>query len=197
MRAGRGRILIAAVVLAAGASTRLGEPKQMVTLAGETLLGRAVRAAREAGCSPVLVVLGAAYEEILGRSPLGDAVPVINAEWAEGMASSIRLGIRTLGFVAGNAEGAVLLTCDQPAVTAAHLRALMASGEVTASAYAGRHGVPAYFPASTFAALLDLSGDQGARELLRSGAAIDLPNGELDIDTAADVLAAERLFGTL
>ena len=72
-----------------------------------------------------------------------------------------------------------------------------ASGEVTASAYAGRHGVPAYFPASTFAALLDLSGDQGARELLRSGAAIDLPNGELDIDTAADVLAAERLFGTL
>jgi CTP:molybdopterin cytidylyltransferase MocA len=187
--------LIAAVVLAAGASTRLGHPKQLVELAGERLLERAVRTAREAGCSPVVVVLGAAYEDILGRSQLGDAVPVINAEWAEGMASSIRFGVRTLGFVAKDAQGAVLLACDQPAVTPAHLRALMASGEVTASAYAERRGVPAYFPASAFAVLMELRGDQGARELLHDAKAIDLPSGETDIDTLADVAAAERLFG--
>jgi CTP:molybdopterin cytidylyltransferase MocA len=71
----------------------------------------------------------------------------------------------------------------------------MASGEVRASAYAGRRGVPAYFPASTFAELVQLRGDQGARELLRDANAIELPNGELDIDTAADMAAAERLFG--
>ena len=187
--------MIAAVVLAAGASARLGEPKQLVKLAGETLLERAVRTAREAGCSPVVVVLGVAYEEILGRSRLGDTVRVINAEWAEGMASSIRLGVQALGTVARHANGVVLMACDQPAVTSAHLRALVASGDVTASAYAGRRGVPAYFPASTFAALMELRGDRGARELLRTAQAIELTNGELDVDTAADVAAAERLFG--
>jgi molybdenum cofactor cytidylyltransferase len=184
----------AAVVLAAGASTRLGEPKQLVTLAGETLLERAVRAARESGCSPVIVVLGAGYVEILGYSRLGDAVPVINAEWVEGMASSIRLGVRALGSVAKDVAGVVLMACDQPAVTASHLRALMTSGEITASAYAGRRGVPAYFPKASFAALMELRGDVGARHLLRDAATIDLPGGELDIDTAIDLDDAERLF---
>ena len=187
--------MIAAVVLAAGSSTRLGKPKQLVELAGETLLERAVRTAREAGCSPVVVVLGAAHEEILGRSRLCDAVPMINVEWADGMASSIRLGVRTLGSVAQDAQGAVVMACDQPAVSAAHLRALMGSGEVTGSAYAKRHGVPAYFPASAFRSLMELHGDLGARDLLRNAKAIDLPNGELDVDTAADIAAAERLFG--
>jgi molybdenum cofactor cytidylyltransferase len=186
--------VIPAVVLAAGASKRLGEPKQLVTIAGETLLERAVRTAREAGCSPVVVVLGAGHVEILGYTRLGDAVQVINAEWAEGMASSIRLGMRTV--VADGADGVVLMACDQPAVTALHLRALMASGEVMASAYAERRGVPAYFPASAFAALMELQGDVGARELLRDAGAIDLPDGEVDVDTAIDVDVAERLFGS-
>jgi molybdenum cofactor cytidylyltransferase len=144
-----------------------------------------------------VVVLGAAYQDILGRSRLGDAVSVINAEWEEGMASSIRLGVRTLGFVAKDSEGVVVMACDQPAVTAAHLRALMASGEVRASAYAARPGVPAYFSTSTFAALMELRGDQGARELLRNTKAVDLPNGELDVDTATDLDVAERMFGKL
>jgi molybdenum cofactor cytidylyltransferase len=185
----------AAVVLAAGASTRLGEPKQLVVLGGETLLERAVRTAREAGCAPVVVVLGAAHVEVLGHSRIGDAVPVINAEWMEGMASSIRLGVRTLGCVAKDAKGVVLMACDQPAVTAAHLRALMGSGKVTASAYAGRRGVPAYFPMAAFAELMSLRGDAGARELLREVDAIDLPDGDVDVDTAVDVDVAERLFG--
>ena len=64
-----------------------------------------------------------------------------------------------------------------------------------ASAYAGRRGVPAYFPAAEFAALMKLRGDAGARELLCEAEAIDLPDGELDVDTAADVDEAERLFG--
>jgi len=187
--------VIAAVVLAAGASTRLGEPKQLVTLAGETLLERAVRTAREAGCSPVVVVLGAGYVEILGYSQLGDAVPVINAEWAEGMASSIRLGVRTVSLVAKEATGVVLMACDQPAVTAPHLRSLTASGKLTASAYSGRNGIPAYFPASAFAQLMQLRGDKGARDLVREAAAIELPEGELDVDTAIDLDEAQWLFG--
>ena len=93
-------------------------------------------------------------------------MPVINNEWREGMASSIRLGVRTLGVVAKNAEGVLLMTCDQPAVTAEHLRTLMKAGETTASAYAGRRGVPAYLPSTAFAQLMELRGDAGARSLL-------------------------------
>jgi CTP:molybdopterin cytidylyltransferase MocA len=183
--------MIAAVVLAAGASTRLGEPKQLVMLGRETLLERAVRTARTAGCHPVLVVLGAAAQQIRERCELGDAVLLVNEAWEEGMASSIKVGVDGVG----GADGVVLMTCDQPAVTAEHLRALAGSGEVTASAYDGRRGVPAYFPAASFPDLLELRGDVGARELLRSAAAMELHNGELDVDTELELSLARELFG--
>lgn len=184
----------AAVVLAAGASVRLGEPKQLVRLAGETLLERTIRTAREAGCSPVVVVLGASYVEILAHSQLGDAIPVINDKWKQGMASSIRLGVRALGFVAKEVDGVVLMTCDQPAATAGHLRALMMTGEATASVYAGRRGVPAYLPAAAFEQLMKLRGDTGARDLLRDAEAVALRGGELDIDTAEDLSEVRRRY---
>jgi molybdenum cofactor cytidylyltransferase len=187
--------MIAAVVLAAGASKRLGQPKQLVTLAGETLLERAVRTAREAGCAPIVVVFGAAYLEILAHSQLGDVAPVVNDLWMEGMASSIRLGVRTLESAARDAKGVLLLACDQPAVSAEHLRKLTATGEVTASSYAGRRGVPAYFPASNFPELMELSGDAGARTLLQSAPQVALPKGELDVDTPEDLAEAEQLYG--
>ncbi len=186
---------IAAVVLAAGASTRLGSPKQLEMLGGETLLERAVRTAREAGCSPVIVVLGAEHVQVLGNSVLGDIVPVINDRWQEGMGSSVRLGVRTCGLVAKGAEGVVLMTCDQPAVTVWHLQRLMMRQEVKASRYAGRNGVPAYFPAKHFAALMALTGDAGARELLKDAGYEELEGGELDVDTVEDMARARELFG--
>lgn len=185
----------AAVVLAAGASKRLGELKQLVLLGEETLLERAVRVASEAGCAPVVVVVGAEYAQVLGNCQLGDAVPVINDRWEEGMASSIRLGVRTLGTIAKDAAGVVIMTCDQPAVTASHLRTLTDGGEVTASHYAGRSGVPAYFPASMFGELMKLRGDAGARELLRTARSVQLPHGELDVDTTVDLDRMRELFG--
>jgi CTP:molybdopterin cytidylyltransferase MocA len=186
---------VAAVVLAAGASSRLGELKQLALLGEETLLARAVRVAREAGCSPVVVVLGAEYADVLGNRQLGDAVPVINDEWQEGMASSIRLGVRTLAFVAKEAEGVVLMTCDQPAVTAEHLSSLMMRVEVKASRYAERNGVPAFFPKNFFDRLMRLKGDAGARELLAVARYEELPGGELDVDTVEDLERARALFG--
>jgi molybdenum cofactor cytidylyltransferase len=186
---------VAAVVLAAGASSRLGELKQLALLGEETLLERAVRVAREAGCSPVVVVLGAKYAEVLGNSQLGDAVLVINDEWQEGMASSIGLGVRTLGLFAEDAEGVVLMTCDQPAVTAEHLRLLMMRVEVKASRYAERNGVPAFFPKEFFDRLMGLKGDAGARELLAAAPSEELAGGELDVDTVEDLERARALFG--
>jgi CTP:molybdopterin cytidylyltransferase MocA len=186
---------IAAVVLAAGASTRLGEPKQLVMLGDETLLERTVRVAREAGCSPMVVVVGAEHSQVLERCVLGDAVTVINDQWQEGMASSIRLGVQTLGFIAKDAEGVLLMTCDQPAVTAKHLLRLMLEPEMKASRYAGRSGVPAFFPKKYFDQLMKLKGDSGARELLAEARYEELENGDLDVDTAADLERARELFG--
>jgi molybdenum cofactor cytidylyltransferase len=182
---------IAAVVLAAGASTRLGSPKQLVKLGAETLLERAVRVAYEAGCSPVVVVLGSAAEEILAACELGDAMAVINADWEEGMSSSLACGIAA---VDGEVDAAIVMACDQPSVTVEHLRQLMASGEVTASVYEGRRGVPAYFPAASFEDLMELQGDVGARELLRSAHTVELADGALDVDTAADLARVQALF---
>jgi molybdenum cofactor cytidylyltransferase len=182
---------VGAVVLAAGASKRLGAPKQLVRLGPETLLERAVRVAREAGCLPVVVVLGASAASIQAASELGDALVVVNEDWAEGMGSSIRVGLRVLA----DADACVVMTCDMPAVTCAHLRLLMASGEMTASSYAGRRGVPAYFPVGTFQLLLELHGDGGAKDLLRSARCVELSSGELDVDTVEDLRRAQELFG--
>jgi CTP:molybdopterin cytidylyltransferase MocA len=107
------------------------------------------------------------------------------------MAASIRSGVlmaRQAGI-----GGAVVMTCDQVALRAEHLRALYAEPErVTASAYAGRRGVPAYFPASCFAELMKLKGDAGARELLRGAAAVLDESLTLDVDTEEDVAKAEK-----
>jgi molybdenum cofactor cytidylyltransferase len=185
---------IAAVVLAAGQSKRLGAAKQMARLGGQTLLERAVGTALKAGLEPVFVVVAEAQKTAYCVANLDSRVVTVgNAEAAEGMASSVRAGVRAAESV--GAEGVVLLACDQPAVTAEHLEELARGGEVVvASAYAGRQGVPAYFPARTFAELLELRGDAGARGLLQAARAVALPGGELDVDTVEDLAEAVRLY---
>ena len=183
---------VAAIILAAGASRRLGEPKQLVRLGGETLLERSVRVAVEANCNPVIVVLGASSAVILADSVLAPAQIIQNLAWEEGMASSIRVGLEALR---PETRAVILLTCDQPAVTAEHLRSLAAEApeEPVASAYAGRHGVPAYFPVSDFKELLQLRGDQGARRLLAAARALPLPRGEVDVDTPESLKDARAM----
>jgi molybdenum cofactor cytidylyltransferase len=183
------------VVLAAGASTRLGEPKQLVKLRGETLLARSLRVAAEAECSPVVVVLGAEHTRVIENSCFVDVEIVVNENWIEGMGSSIRLGVRQLETLARDARGVVLMTCDQPAVTAQHLRLIAAQNELKASYYEGRRGIPAYLPAEYFGRLTMLRGDVGARELLVDARCEELLHGELDVDTAGDLERAKLLFG--
>ncbi len=185
---------VAGVVLAAGASSRLGEPKQLVELGGERLLERAVRIAQKAQLYPVVVVLGCGAQKILAQCPLHGTKVTINADWNEGMASSIRVGV---GALDTDSEGLVLMTCDQPAAGVEHLRRLVEAGEVlgaVASSYAGRIGVPAFFPASRLGELLSLRGEEGARKLLVPAGAIDLPGGEWDVDTVESLQAARLRF---
>lgn len=181
---------IGAVILAAGASMRLGEPKQLVILNEETLLERAVRVARQAGCFPVVVVLGASAELIQRECNLEGTEVVLNGKWNKGMGSSLAIGVEALRDV----DGCIVCTCDMPAVTVAHLQLLSASGEVTASLYLGQRGVPAYFPSSAFVNLMNLQGDIGARSLLQSARSVELPRGELDIDTIEDLERTHKLF---
>jgi molybdenum cofactor cytidylyltransferase len=182
---------VAAIILAAGGSRRLGTPKQLVTLAGERLLDRTLRIAREADLNPQIVVLGANAERIQDECSLESATVIINKEWDEGLGVSLASGVRTLPL----GIGAVILTCDQPAVTADHLRLLFAENHFTASEYGGRHGVPAFFPAAIVQTLATLRGDAGARALLDAARSIVLPGGDLDIDTVEALAEAKKLYG--
>ncbi len=167
----------------------MGRAKQTVEIGGETLLARAVHVAVEAGLQPVIVVV---RERAMGEGLLVCDV-VVNELADEGMASSIRCGVaRAMEF---GVAGAVVMACDQVTLQAEHLRALCGEMErMTGSGYAGKVGIPAYFPAAVFAELMELRGDVGARELLR-GAAVVVEEGlGLDVDTEADVERARGLL---
>ena len=188
---------VAAVIVAAGSSSRLGQPKQLLLHEGEPLLQRAIRMASEAGASPVFVVLGAHRELIEERILFGSARIVVNPEWVEGLASSIRAGVLALKSEATSVGGVLLMICDQPRLTAPHLQALMrqfdASGRqaAVASLYAGKRAIPAIFPVSAFPSLVALQGDRGASGLLKQERwpVIEVPfeGGEIDIDRPGDL----------
>lgn len=186
----------AAILLAAGASTRLGRPKQLLRFQGESLLRRTARMALEAGCSPLVVVLGSQPTAMLPELAEHGTVTVTNTEWQEGMASSIRAGLKTVMHSAANA---LLLVCDQPGLSADFLRTLRQTHEscgaaVAASHYDGVDGVPAIFAASLFPALLALRGDEGARRVIAACqdlVTVEFPAGALDIDTPEDAAALD------
>lgn len=184
---------VAALVLAAGESVRLGQPKQLVQYRGERLIDRAIRIAYQAGASPVFVVVGAGYEELLDVLHSNPYQPriLINKAWKRGMATSIALGAAAADRV--DAEDLLVLTCDQVTVTAEHLAMLMEASRkehVVASHYYERRGIPALFPEFSFHALQELSGDTGARELLQDDAVLTVPlhGGEFDVDTPEDLV---------
>ena len=172
-----------AIILAAGSSSRIGYPKQTLVFRGEALLDRAIRIAQESGAQETVVVLGANAAEIRNACRLRNCTVVDNDRWASGMGTSIRQGIASLRDVAGT----LILTCDMPAVTSAHLQALSASGTLVASRYSGKCGVPAYFPHAEFAALSQLEDSQGASRLLHAAPSIELHGGDFDVDTPEDV----------
>jgi molybdenum cofactor cytidylyltransferase len=193
------RMSIAAIILAAGASSRLGQPKQLVPVNGEPLLQSAVRCAVKAGAEPVFVVLGAHREAIQNAIDFGLATVLVNDDWEEGLASSIRVGVKAVETKGAGSAGVLLMTCDQPRVTAAHLQAMIeqfnaqAGTLLMASIYAGVRGTPAIFPRAMFADLLALRGDRGARGLLANTSLpvveIQLKGGEVDIDRPEDLAA--------
>ena len=190
--------LVPVAILAAGASRRLGEAKQLVRFRGRTLLAHAIATALAADCGPVLAVLGAGGEDLREEAAAAGARVVENPDWASGLGSSVR---SALAAVAG-AEAVLFTVCDQPMVTAdllaAIVRAYRDGREIVAAAYDGAVGVPALFSRRYFGELEALQGDAGARRVLARHAdavhAIPFPGGGMDVDTPADLgrLAAEE-----
>ncbi|HWZ13836.1 MAG TPA: nucleotidyltransferase family protein [Mucilaginibacter sp.] len=181
------------VILAAGASTRLGKPKQNLVYQNNTLLQRAIETALASVCRPVIVILGADAEMI--RPTLGKLSVHIfyNKDWREGMASSIRLGIAELQKFEPAITSVILMLCDQPFINASLINELFHAKEkkgIIACAYNDTVGTPVLFDTKYFDELSLLTGAEGAKKLLTKYPGnvypISFPLGGVDIDTEED-----------
>ncbi|XVQ13740.1 nucleotidyltransferase family protein [Spirillospora sp. CA-255316] len=187
----------AGLLLAAGEGSRLGRPKALVELDGERLVDRGVRTLREGGCSPVLVVAGAAQVEVIG------AVVVPNPGWRTGMGSSLRAGLAALP---PDCPAVVVALVDQPRVTPEAVRRLIEAyrlgARVAVATYRGRPRNPVLIAREHVAAAAEAAeGDAGARSFLRAHPELvtPVPCADVaapdDIDTPADLEAFIRSEG--
>jgi molybdenum cofactor cytidylyltransferase len=164
--------MIAALILAAGASSRMGESKQLLDWGGRPLLGHILEQARAWPVDQLVVVLGSEAETILDRVDLGQAVVVLNPEWREGQASSLRAGLAALEREV-RMEAAFIVLGDQPEVDPAVLSALMEayrrSGRwAVVPKYRYTRGHPVLVDRALWPRLMSLRGDEGARRLLQA-----------------------------
>ncbi|MDP4285363.1 MAG: nucleotidyltransferase family protein [Bacteroidota bacterium] len=185
----------AIVVLAAGMSSRLGKPKQLLVYHGKSLLKHSVDAALQTTMRPVIVVLGANSGAVKKELEGMGTVVVENEEWQEGMASSLRCGLDAVRKGSTDIDGIIFMVCDQPYVTKSLLDSLLLAQHETglpivASSYDGKEGTPALFHKSFFAKLKELEGDTGARKLIQKNegkvTTVVFPKGVIDIDTITD-----------
>lgn len=186
---------IGIVLLAAGNSTRLGRPKQLLPYLHQSLLQYSLKAALASEASDVTLVLGAHAATIKNNLDGFDLNIVLNTNWQEGMASSIRCGIEEIIKINPLVEGVIIMVCDQPYITTALLNKLIATHaetekEIVPSSYENIFGTPVLFHRSLFKELLQLRGDMGAKKLMRKYAdkiaAVSFPEGKTDIDTELD-----------
>ena len=190
---------IGLIILAAGGSTRLGRPKQLLQLNGQTLIRRAATAAVESRCDRVVVVVGSSGEDVK-RELDGLAVSIIeNPAWQSGMSSSIRAGLSQIL----NHDAVLIMLCDQPFVPADVVDNLIDTYHKTgmpivASDYGVTRGVPALFSRELFSELVSLTGDEGARRIIvmHPGMVetIAFADGAIDVDTREQL---DRIFQDL
>jgi molybdenum cofactor cytidylyltransferase len=183
------------VVLAAGKSSRFGSLKQLQNYAGNSLAGRAVRLAEEV-CGPrSILVTGKGWKEVSASCAPLRGFMVVNAEYEDGIASSISRGVRSVSSVA---DAVLLMLADQPLITQEHLQDLIGNwrdspDSIVASAYAATSGPPVIFPRRDFAQLMALEGDQGARSIIKSSPdrvrLISFEEAALDVDRREDLPA--------
>lgn len=186
---------ICGLILAAGASTRLGRPKQLLRAQGKPLLEKAAETALEARLDAVYVVLGARYEEIKTSIQHLPVQLIRNEQWQEGIGSSISSGIRATR-ASDNYDAVLIMLTDQLHINGAHLSSLVnnylksSHKAIVATTYGHQTGVPALFDKYYFPQLEDLSGDIGAKKLIGQHMdrvrSINFEQASIDIDTPED-----------
>jgi molybdenum cofactor cytidylyltransferase len=190
----------AIIILAAGASSRLGQPKQLLQWQGRSLLQHALQTAHSVSSKPI-VVLGAHLAQLEAELDTTTVQIVHNSSWQQGIASSIHTGLSVLLRQSTPVEQVIFMVCDQPHVSNDLLKKLISEQQrtgkaIVASAYANTIGIPALFTKAMFSQLLDLQGDAGAKKIIQQHAAqtatVDFPLGNIDIDTTEEYLELVR-----
>lgn len=187
---------IGVIILAAGSSSRLGYPKQLVKFKGVPLLQNSIDVADLLEFDTKILVLGAKEDEIRKKINSRNFEVVINEDWEEGMSVSIKKGISEALKREEELEHILILLSDQPLVTKEKIEELIevqlkSKQQGTFSEYAGELGVPAIFSREIFSDLKKLKGDQGAKKLIYDKdfqfGTVKFENGNFDVDTPADV----------
>ena len=188
------------VVLAAGGSTRLGQPKQLLKFSGKTLLKRSVEEALKSNADDVIVILGK-NADLFKNEIDAKAHTIVNSEWEEGMASSVRWGLETLLSDKPYIDAVIFMVCDQPYISSSILNELIATQQKTTKQivtcdYGESIGPPALFHKKYFDDLMKLKGDIGARKIIQQNmndvAKVLFPEGKIDIDTPEDYEELKR-----
>lgn len=189
---------IGILVLAAGGSTRMGRPKQLLQFEGKSLVRRAADTAIEAGGDPVVVVTGNAADQVVAE--VGDLKVYVahNPSWDRGMGSSIRVGVATLLKVRPTVDALIITLCDQPGISSKTLRELVQAHIETekplcAAAFGDAVSPPVLFGREFFGELLSLADEAGAKQILLKHSAqlcrVNCPEAACDVDTPADYKA--------
>ena len=183
----------AIIILAAGASSRMGMPKQLLMIEGKTLIKRVSDLAMNTSCHPIVVVLGANKNEL--RSEL-DKMPITiidNPKWEDGVSSSIKMGLVGAYMTQKDIDAVIFLTVDMPFVSVSLINKMLIEAnqnldsQVVACNYEKQSGIPVLFKRSLFNDLLELKGDEGAKKIVKQNkdksTFIDFPEGKFDLDT--------------
>ena len=182
------------IILAAGSSSRLGSPKQLLAFNQTNLLNNSIETALASVAQRVLVVLGANAQMLKSSIKNNQLHIVVNELWEEGIASSIRCGLTYLLAQIPAPKNILFMVCDQPYITTELIDKLITlqkpGKDIVASEYAGTAGIPAVFNKTLFPALLQLKGDAGAKKIIAQQKnkvlTVSFPLGDIDIDTVAD-----------
>jgi molybdenum cofactor cytidylyltransferase len=194
---------IGLIILAAGASTRMGTPKQLLTYRGRSFIRHITEVAIASACQPIAVVLGAHAERIKPEISQLPVQIVENQQWAEGMSTSIRVGLEALLAVNQDLEAVAIALCDQPFVSFPILERIVEAYHFTgkpiiASEYAGTLGVPVLFSCTLFSEIMALKGTEGAKQIIRKHIhevfSVPFPEGSIDIDTPNDYAQLQTLI---